>query len=87
MLLISTLLTALRSVSRPLPPKGSGSSRCVTRSGSSCALPRNVRAYLQQPATVDISYRLKRDWRSALAIVKPETVIGWHRQGFRRLWR
>jgi putative transposase len=26
-------------------------------------------------------------WRSALIIVKPETVIGWHRQGFRLYWR
>jgi hypothetical protein len=23
-------------------------------------------------------------WRSSLIIVKPETAIGWHRQGFRR---
>jgi putative transposase len=30
--------------------------------------------------------RLWRDWRSALAIVKPETVIGWHRAGFRLFW-
>jgi transposase InsO family protein len=27
------------------------------------------------------------DWRSALRIVKPETFIGWHRQGFRLFWR
>jgi putative transposase len=27
-----------------------------------------------------------REWRSALVIVKPETVIGWHRQGFRLFW-
>jgi hypothetical protein len=27
--------------------------------------------------------RLWSSWRSALIIVKPETVIGWHRQGFR----
>ncbi len=27
-----------------------------------------------------------RDWRSALAIVKPETVIAWHRAGFRLFW-
>jgi transposase InsO family protein len=27
------------------------------------------------------------DWRSALVIVKPETVIRWHRQGFRLYWR
>src|SRR5262252_5911478 len=25
---------------------------------------------------------LWRDWRSALAIVKPETVLAWHRAGF-----
>ena len=30
--------------------------------------------------------RLWTDWRSALMIVKPETVIGWHRQGFRLYW-
>jgi hypothetical protein len=30
---------------------------------------------------------LWNDWRSALLMVKPETVIGWHRQGFRRYWR
>src|SRR6266853_1466044 len=29
---------------------------------------------------------LWRDWRSALAIVKPETVIAWHRAGFRLFW-
>src|SRR6202011_1565277 len=31
--------------------------------------------------------RLWNDWRSALLMVKPETVIGWHRQGFRLYWR
>jgi putative transposase len=30
---------------------------------------------------------LWRDWRSALAIVKPETVVRWHRAGFRLYWR
>jgi putative transposase len=29
---------------------------------------------------------LWRDWRSALAIVKPETVVAWHRAGFRLFW-
>ena len=27
------------------------------------------------------------DWRSALVIVKPATLIGWHRAAFRKLWR
>jgi putative transposase len=31
--------------------------------------------------------RLWADWRSVLLIVKPETVIAWHRQGFRLYWR
>jgi putative transposase len=31
--------------------------------------------------------RLWSDWRSALVIVQPATVVGWHRQGFRLYWR
>ena len=27
------------------------------------------------------------EWASALVIVKPETVVGWHRAGFHRYWR
>ena len=30
--------------------------------------------------------RLWAQWRTALVIVKPETVIGWQRKGFRRYW-
>jgi hypothetical protein len=30
--------------------------------------------------------RIWRDGRSALAIVKPETVLAWHRAGFRLFW-
>src|SRR5258705_5393528 len=31
--------------------------------------------------------RVWERWRSALVIVKPETVIAWHRKGFRLYWR
>ena len=31
--------------------------------------------------------RIWSGWRSCLLIVKPETVIGWHRQSFRLYWR
>ncbi len=31
--------------------------------------------------------RLRCDWRSILVTVKPETVIKWHRQGFKCYWR
>jgi hypothetical protein len=27
------------------------------------------------------------DWRSALVVVKPDTLIRWHRRGFRLFWR
>jgi hypothetical protein len=30
---------------------------------------------------------LWRDWRGSLLLVRPETVIGWHRQGWRLSWR
>jgi putative transposase len=30
---------------------------------------------------------LWKNWRSALIIVKPDTVIRWHREGFRLYWR
>src|SRR5262245_37077893 len=30
--------------------------------------------------------RVWTSWRHSLQVVRPETVIGWHRQGFRRYW-
>ena len=30
--------------------------------------------------------RIWRAWRAPLLIVKPETVIAWHRRGFRAWW-
>ena len=27
------------------------------------------------------------DWRTSLVIVKPDTVVGWHRKGWRLYWR
>ena len=31
--------------------------------------------------------RLWKQWRAVLLIVKPETVLAWHRKGFRLYWR
>jgi len=39
----------------------------------------------QLTATVVLS-RLWKNWRSSLQVVRPETVVRWHRQGFRRYW-
>src|SRR6059036_1428934 len=30
--------------------------------------------------------RLWKNWRSALHLVRPETVVRWHRRGFRAYW-
>lgn len=30
--------------------------------------------------------RIWREWRTAVVIVKPETVLAWHRRGFRLFW-
>ena len=32
-------------------------------------------------------HRLHRNWRRHLLLVRPETVLRWHRQGWRRFWR
>jgi hypothetical protein len=31
--------------------------------------------------------RIWADWRSVLLIVQPDTVVGWHQQGFKLYWR
>src|SRR5262245_60857990 len=31
--------------------------------------------------------RLWPQWKKSLVIVKPDTVVRWHREGFRRYWR
>lgn len=31
--------------------------------------------------------RLWPDWAGSLVVVKPDTVLAWHRKGFRLLWR
>jgi len=32
-------------------------------------------------------HRLLKEWKEHLVLVKPETVVRWHRQGFRYYWR
>jgi putative transposase len=34
-----------------------------------------------------VGARLPQAWRQAIVIVKPETVLRWHRAGFRLFWR
>lgn len=39
------------------------------------------------PPSLGLLSRLWDGWRSALLIVRPETVIAWHRRGFRLCWQ
>jgi hypothetical protein len=50
---------------------------------------RNVRPTRTDPATrLTLAWLSQRfDWRPALVIVQPKTLIRWHRQGFRLFWR
>ena len=53
---------------------------------------QGTRAYRVRLAKTDrclwsLLSRLWTGWRTALVIVKPETVITWHRRGFRLWWR
>jgi putative transposase len=50
---------------------------------------REKKAMPTTPADRFVFSKLARwfDWRSALMIVKPATLIGWHRNAFRLFWR
>ena len=50
---------------------------------------RKVKPHRATDATRFMMVLLGRvfDWRSALVVVKPDTLIRWHRRGFRLFWR
>jgi putative transposase len=60
-------------------------------------LRRQLALYLERgtkPSRIDAATRITLawlsrlcDWRSALVVVRPQTVIRWHRAGWRLLWR
>jgi hypothetical protein len=50
---------------------------------------RQVRSHRATDSTRWLMAVLSRlfDWRDALVVVKPDTLIRWHRKGFRLFWR
>jgi putative transposase len=60
-------------------------------------LRRQLAMYVERglkPSRPDVATRVSLvllsrlfDWRSALVVVRPETLLRWHRAGFRLLWR
>jgi putative transposase len=50
---------------------------------------RRVKPRRPDPATRVVLVLLSRllDWRALLTVVQPDTLVRWHRQGWRLLWR
>src|SRR4030088_2259463 len=48
--------------------------------------PRRVRLAKTDRCLWVLLSRIWTGWRTALVIVRPETVIAWHRRGFRLWW-
>jgi hypothetical protein len=60
---------------------------CATKSARCKGPPQGARKLTSGDRLFWICFpRLWRDWRSALVIVKPETVVAWHRACCRLFW-
>jgi putative transposase len=50
------------------------------------SVPKRPKLYASDRFFWVLLSRFWPDWRSALILIKPETVIAWHRKGFRLFW-
>lgn len=88
--LIDLLLDALRLVSVSLRPRRAlAAENLFLRKQSTLYVERQLKPRLAKTATKLTLVLLSRffAWREALTVVKPETLIHWHRRGFRLFWR
>jgi putative transposase len=71
------------------PPHGCAAENLFLRKQLALFREREKKAMRTTPADRLVFSKLARwfDWRSALIIVKPATLIGWHRNAFRLFWR
>src|SRR5437870_3445363 len=78
----------VRLTERPLPV-AVGVENLFLRKQLALYAERRVRAHRADDAIRITLVLLARliDWRAVLTIVKPDTLIRWHRKGFRLLWR
>ena len=83
-------LDALRFIRLSLQPKWAlVAENLFLRKQLALYLERKVRPRRASDATRLAPVLLSRPfaWRQALTIVKPDTLIRWHRRGFRLLWK
>src|SRR5215468_9145885 len=84
------LLDALRFIRLSLQPRGTlAAENLFLRKKLALYLERQVQPRRPRAAVKLTLVLLSRlfPWRQALTIVKPDTFIGWHRQGFRVFWK
>ena len=79
----ATLVAALRSRRRPMVEN------LLLRQQLQVALrcQRRPRLRARDKLFWLVVRRLHRDWRRHLFLVRPETVLGWHRRSWRLFWR
>jgi putative transposase len=94
MRLVCTLLALLGNTARFLrlclrPPAALAAENLLLRQQFALYQERHITPQRATDATRLFLVWLARwfDWRQALAVVQPATLIHWHRQGFRMVWR
>jgi hypothetical protein len=86
-LVVLSILLTVRSSIRAVSRSASRNPRVATSApGLGTVAPQPPEAHWLRPAALGLLTRVWRGWRSAVVIVKPETVLTWHRRGFRLLW-
>src|SRR5215469_11610878 len=85
--ILQTMLTVLRSSVRS---RAALELENVALRHQICVLQRSAKKRLRLTPADRLFWvvlsRIWTEWRAALAIVQPETVIAWHRKGFRLFW-
>jgi hypothetical protein len=76
---------------RSLPQqKGPDRGECFSAAAGDCSQPSEAgtcAANAAQSSGVGVPGPSGRGWKDALHIVKPDTLLRWHRQGFKLYWR
>jgi putative transposase len=89
-MLLTLLVDALRYISLCLhSPTALAAENLFLRKQLALYRERRIKPRRATPATRMALTMLARwfDWRQALVIVQPATLVRWHRQGFRLFWR
>jgi hypothetical protein len=89
-MLLNILRTALMALRSSVRSRAALELENVALRHQICVLQRSAKKRLRLTPADRLFWvvlsRIWIEWRAALAIVQPETVIAWHRKGFRLFW-